>query len=191
MYNQSAEVAMPEVLKRRAAEMEGPRFPTSLQMASLEKMDIYLPGQTEGPCPAWLADACRYRDAFAGSALCFDGEDGQPQYLAFLYACQSPFYAMFMPLERQASVLPVPTCSDAEMAEWENSNWEFTFLKLNTYVSDRQLPQLQPENLKVLPDCIFEGTKVLSHGLPVPWAKWVEVVSQGKPLVAPRTEQGS
>eukprot|EP00974_Lingulodinium_polyedra_P047553 4563839-Lingulodinium_polyedra.AAC.1 len=65
-------------------------------------MEVYLPGRTEGPCLGWLADACRYRDAFAGSVLCFDGEDGQSQHLAFLYARQSSCYAMFMPLERQA-----------------------------------------------------------------------------------------
>eukprot|EP00974_Lingulodinium_polyedra_P017373 1684247-Lingulodinium_polyedra.AAC.1 len=154
-------------------------------------MEVHIPGQLEaGACPAWLADVSRYRGAFEDAVLFFEakGTGGGTTYLAFLYACQSPFYAMFQPLERLPKCLPSPTSSAAQLEAWSSDNYEYSFKKLPFYVSDQELPMDKPANPKVLPGCHFEGTKVLSDGIPAPWDKWVAAVSEGKPLKEAKQE---
>eukprot|EP00974_Lingulodinium_polyedra_P055052 5294496-Lingulodinium_polyedra.AAC.1 len=73
-------------------------------------MSVFIPNQIEkGQCPPWLREACRYREVFTDCVLVWEphGLGGGEECVFFLYACQSPFYAMFLPLQKQQTVMPV------------------------------------------------------------------------------------
>ena len=121
------QLALSRALATHTQCMMGPKAPKEIQLYHLKQMEVHIPGQIEaGLCPPWLRDVCRYRDAFEGAVLCFspDGPGGEVQYVSFLYACQQPFYAMFLALERLQSVQPAVAISSARFQAWAKENWE-------------------------------------------------------------------
>eukprot|EP00974_Lingulodinium_polyedra_P058515 5635739-Lingulodinium_polyedra.AAC.1 len=113
-------------------------------------MEVHIAGDIEsGHCPPWLRDVCRYRGAFEQTIVCFEphGLGGGKQWMVFMYACQMPFYVMFLDLELLPQELAPAGCSDALLDRWLRNRWEYCFKKLNTYRSDQELPQERPDGL--------------------------------------------
>ena len=103
MMAHNSELTMPRALEKRKVWRNGPEPPNPLQLDRLQTQTIHIPSHiTAGRCPPWLEDVCRYRNSFESAVLTFQpaGPGAEPLWFSFLYACQSPFYAMFLPLER-------------------------------------------------------------------------------------------
>ena len=119
---------MPVALANREAAMQGPKEPNERMKQMLEAIPVHIPGQIGvGSCPEWLRTACTYRDAFTETVFCFEspGPVGGMQYMAFVYACQHPFYCMFLALGRLPPTPPPAGSSDAQVAQWAMGEWEF------------------------------------------------------------------
>eukprot|EP00974_Lingulodinium_polyedra_P087541 8484855-Lingulodinium_polyedra.AAC.1 len=194
LLNEDPELIQERAVTRRQAAMEGPPEPKESLLAKLTQMPTRLTGVIEaGKCPPWLRDICRYRGAFDGTVLCFEpaGLGTATTYLSFMYACQSPQYIMFLALKKVKVVRPAGGSSYSEMQQWVKENWEHTFEKTEVYVSDQELPWEIPHGLRVLPQCCFRGNRVLSEDSPVPWAKWVDLNTEGQALpVKEQNEEG-
>eukprot|EP00974_Lingulodinium_polyedra_P016241 1574229-Lingulodinium_polyedra.AAC.1 len=53
---------------------------------------------------------------------------------------------------------------------------------MDHYMADTDLPWDQPHGLRVLPEVVSKGQKVLSDASPIAWPKWVHFASEGKQL---------
>ena len=99
VFSHDPACSMVEALAKTMEALKGPDTPKVSHRNMLKDMSVHIPGQLPvGQCLPWFRDVCRYRDGFDHCVISFQpGGPGNPvQYFAFLYACQSPFYAMLL-----------------------------------------------------------------------------------------------
>ena len=150
----------------RASARAAPVQPLENEQRLLSQRQVATVAQTSGPLLAWNAHVCRYRDAFASTALVFTRGATVAVYM-FLFAKQQPTHAMFAPLSPIEE--GVPCCIDTSEEERvrapsEYFEWAFE-LDWCDYVTEQEV-EFDEETIvaELLGLMLREGRAAVTHG---------------------------
>lgn len=129
-----------KIQERRARWLSSATMPDLATRHKLQQVEAALPGEGEGHIGQWMATIIRLRWAFRGCAL---SSPHARQHIAFLLACQQPFFALFVRLEPMQ--LEVPLAGDARATTaYVQTRTDFLFHNTRTFISQQDLPGEEP-----------------------------------------------
>ena len=108
--------------------------------------------------PPWAKLVCRHRDVMKGTVLQFTF-DTELQHVLICYVMRSPHLVVVCPLRLLPQELPVVHASVAELLDVLDGIWTFAWHLPDelTYVTDKDLPHLDVQNVAVIPDVMWNN----------------------------------
>ena len=126
-------------------------FQTMLQARLVEETP-------EPPRPSWCADVRKHREEFLNAALVIQNGDHQACY-KFLFAQQSPYVAMFSPMEKVESYaahgdqFPAESLDDLAICSWRH---HYT-VDHSAFLREHELGWVAGAEVFVIPDLVYTG----------------------------------
>lgn len=188
----SSDFAESRVQSLREAALRPHDLPTVAEQTAIINLANKMP-EVAVDRRAWVADVCRCRDAFADSIFAFRTADRQGHFYLFLFAVQSPFELVFLPLHREERLIRIAQPEGFNCLDQLTSHYDhhFFFDSFRT-VLDSDIYHGDDMELFVLPQVsFFEGQLLCSHSSFVPFADFLIVKEQSRQQRGPRGGKGT
>lgn len=125
VYKSSAFTSPAAIQEMRSRAVRAPPRLTDAELADLNKMPLW-DGSAPAARPPWLGPVCKQRALFCNAVFMF-AEPERTVFYKFLFAMQSPFYAMFAPVERIDPQVPLEVVTHENWEQVAMMSWRFEF----------------------------------------------------------------
>jgi hypothetical protein len=168
----------------RMNAMEAPSPPHAVVQTALERESGRWV-EPQASRPPWLATMCHNRAVWADAAVMV-ADSGE--LYKFVYATQSPLFAVFARMEEVGpednEVLPSATATVARWQDWAKEQWRHTYqVELTSFVAAHQLGCNDSAGLLVVPGLRFtKAAQLVTDEEAIPWHAFHLNLPQRQPL---------